>query len=209
VYGQSDYTTCQAPPDTLVIEGENMLKNAINAGFFTSTGIHTALLDFESWAYTPADEQVNPPLAITTAVKLANTHGIQLIVSSGGNYFTCTACWTAAAKAGAYMVAAQTQGGTSLATFESRVRSAVSTVHAANPRTLVMVGIATNTPGIHPLSRMAIMQLSLLRPEYAYARQYTPDIWLNANNWQKSNLCPAADGGPGCPLFAVGLLEQP
>jgi hypothetical protein len=206
-YGQSDYTTCAAG-DTLVTESYVSFLKAVNAGVFTGTGITTALIDLESWVYTPADEQANVPATITTTAKVALAHGIKLIVSTGGTFAKCTKCWATAAKAGAYayMVAAQTQGGTSLATWEANAASAAGTIRstrgAAGTNTLVMLGLATNTPTVHPVS--------LLLSEFTYGTKTlsVSNWWLNANNWQGSNLCTAAEGGPGCPEIAVQFLLQ-
>jgi hypothetical protein len=206
-YGQSDYTTCAAG-DTLVTESYVSFLKAVNAGVFTGTGITTALIDLESWVYTPADEQANVPATITTTAKVALAHGIKLIVSTGGTFAKCTKCWATAAKAGAYayMVAAQTQGGTSLATWEANAASAAGTIRsargAAHTNTLVMLGLATNTPTVHPVS--------LLLSEFAYGTKTlsVSNWWLNANNWQGSNLCTAAEGGPGCPEIGVQFLLQ-
>jgi hypothetical protein len=204
-YGQSDYTTCAAG-GTLVTESYASLKHAITSGLFTATGITTALIDLESWSYTPADEQANVPSTITSTARLASASGIRLIVSTGGTFAKCAVCWRTAAKAGAYayMVAAQTQGGTSLPNWEANASSAVNTVRsarvAAGTSTLIMLGLATNTPAVHPVS--------LLLAEWSYGTNTlgVQNYWLNANNWQASNLCTAADGGPGCPEIGVQFL---
>ena len=206
-YGQSDYTTCAAG-DALVTESYVSLRRAISNGLFTATGITTAIIDLESWAYTPSDEQANVPSTITSTVRLASANGIRLIVSTGGTFARCAVCWATAAKAGAYayMVAAQTQGGTSLSTWETNASYAVSTIRsargAAGTSTLVMLGLATNTPAVHPVS--------LLLAEWSYGTNTLGinNYWLNANNWQKSNLCTAAEGGPGCPEIGVQFLLQ-
>jgi hypothetical protein len=204
-YGQSDYTTCAAG-DTLVTESYVSFLKAVNAGAFTGTGITTALIDLESWAYTPADEQANVPATITTTAKVALAHGIKLIVSTGGTFAKCTKCWATAAKAGAYayMLAAQTQGGTSLPAWEATATSAANTVRsargAAGTNTLIMLGLATNTPTVH--------SVSLLLSEFAYGTSNlgVSNWWLNANDWQGSNHCTAAEGGPGCPEIGVQFL---
>jgi hypothetical protein len=206
-YGLSDYTTCAAG-DTLVTESYISLRRAITSGLFAATGITTAIVDLESWAYTPSDEQANVPSTITSTARLAAAHGIRLIVSTGGTFAKCTACWATAAKAGAYayMVAAQTQAGTSLPSWESAASLAASTIRsargAAGTSTLVMLGLATNTPAVHPVS--------LLLAEWSYGTNTlgVNNYWLNANNWQQSNRCTAAEGGPGCPEIGVQFLLQ-
>jgi hypothetical protein len=206
-YGLSDITVCQ-PGMTLVTESYTALKHAITSGALHGAGVTTAIVDLESWAYTPADEQANVPSTITSTARLAAANGIRLIVSTGGTFAKCAACWATAAKAGAYayMVAAQTQGGTSLPGWEAAASFAASTIRtarsAAGTGTLVMLGLATNTPVVHPAS--------LLFAEWSYGTGVlgVGNYWLNANNWGAANVCTAAEGGPGCPQIAISFWQQ-
>lgn len=217
IYGQSDYTTCAPGNSVLVVEDYGELAQAISDGLFTSLGIHTAIYDLESWPFTPKAVQsprvqsASPVVWIGKATALAHANGIALIVSTGGTLATRSDCWTAAARDGAYMVAIQSQGwgwvngAWKLASWKSRVHTAVNVVrsarHAAGTKTLAMVGLATNTPRVHPVW--------LLAGEYNYAKSIAVNsFWLNANNWGSSNLCNAAQGGFGCPQTGVQFLER-
>jgi hypothetical protein len=212
-YGLSDYTTCRAG-STPVFENYQRLADAIKAGMFTELGLHYAIYDIETWPYTPAKQKHHPAYWIGRAVSLAKQHGISLIVSPGGGLASCVACWQEAATAGAYMVGIQSQGwgwdsktqSWKLSIFASALSAAVHAIrkarNAAGTKTLIMAGLGTNTPRVHPVS--------VLRAEYSYARtlQITR-FWINANNWAARNRCTASQGGPGCPEIGVEFLAAP
>jgi hypothetical protein len=134
------------------------------------------------------------------ALQLAHKHDIRLMITLGGGLGRCYACMTTAADDGAYKVSVQSQGATTLAGFKSHVRDALKAV--GNRRSLIIVGLGTNTPGVH--------DVSLLRSEYGWARSAGLDqFWLNANNWVARNKCRNAQGGRGCPDIGVQFLASP
>lgn len=213
VYGRSDYTTCRAG-STPVFENYDRFAAAIKAGMFTELGLRYAIYDIESWQYTPANQKHHPVYWIGRAVSLAKQHGISLIVSPGGSLGSCVRCWQEAASAGAYMVAVQSQGwgwdsttqSWKLSLFEAKLSAAVRDIRkaraAAGTSTLVMAGLGTNTPLVHPVS--------VLRAEYGYALtlQITR-FWINADNWAVRNRCDVSQGGRGCPEIGVKFLAAP
>ena len=92
-----------------------------------------------------------------------------------------------------------------LAQWDSLVLSAVNTVHkaraAAGTHTLVMVGLGTNTPLVHPAW--------VLKRQYNYARSISVrNFWLNANNWGSRNHCTASEGSYGCPQLGILFFED-
>lgn len=220
-YGYSDYTTCQAG-DTLVVENYYKLQQAINNGLFTTLGITHAAYDIESWSLTPSYQQKSPEYWIRRTIALGHTNGLQvgLITSPGGALANCSGCWSETAKDDGFMVAIQSQGwgwdkttnSWCLSCWDSLVHAAVKAVrntrNKARTSTLVMVGLGTDTPLVHPAS--------VLAKEYAYARSIAvSNFWLNANNWQSENHCNPSQGGYGCPQIAmwffhdIGLMPRP
>lgn len=209
VYGQSDYTTCK-PGDTLVVEDYNSLQSAVSNGVFTKGGLHTAVYDIESWPYTPTAQWHNPAPSIRKALSIARKAGVSLIVSPGGRLATCSNCWNTATRYGALGVAIQSQGwgwvsrtrSWDLATWYTKTAQAVGDVRRTREKygtaTFAMLGLGTNTSQIH--------SAKVLEAEYNHATRVekVTYFWMNANNWGRpKNVCPRADGGPGCPQIAV------
>jgi hypothetical protein len=203
-YGHSDYTTCHQG-GVLVTEDYYRLRQAIRDGLFTQLHMRFAIYDIESWSFTPPAQKAHPVSWIGKALALAHQHHISLIVSPGGKLGRCAPCWATAAEHGAYMVAVQSQGQTTLAHFRSFMSMAAKIIRQASARaktrTLVMAGLGTNTPVVH--------QARLLRQEYEYARSIRVyRFWLNANNWLGRNRCNQSEGGPGCPQIAVQFFQD-
>lgn len=198
-YGFSDYTQCSALTNrTLVFENYFRLKDAIDDGMFSKLKMHKALFDLETWAFS-GKESKDPGYWIRRALELAHEHSIKLMITLGGGLGRCYSCMATAASHGAYKVSVQSQGATTLAVFKARVRAALK---ALVNRSLLIVGLGTNTPGVH--------DVSLLRAEYAWARSARVDqFWLNANNWQGRNKCNNSQGGRGCPEIGVQFLASP
>jgi hypothetical protein len=200
VYGLSDDTQCTAQANrTLVFENYSRFKAAINDGMFSKLKMHQSLFDLETWKAS-GKESKDPSYWIMQALQLAHKHDIRLMITLGGGLGRCYACMTTAADDGAYKVSVQSQGATTLAGFKSHVRDALKAV--GNRRSLIIVGLGTNTPGVH--------DVSLLRSEYGWARSAGLDqFWLNANNWVARNKCRNAQGGRGCPDIGVQFLASP
>jgi hypothetical protein len=199
VYGLSDDTQCSALPNrTLVFENYFRLRAAIDDGMFSSLKMDKALFDLETWSYS-GNESKKPGYWIKRALDLAHEHNIHLMITLGGGLGRCYSCMATAASHGAYKVSVQSQGATTLAVFKARVRDALKAVGNGS---LLIVGLGTNTPGVH--------DVSLLRAEYAWARSAGLDqFWLNANNWQGRNKCSKSQGGRGCPEIGVQFLASP
>jgi hypothetical protein len=200
VYGLSDDTQCSSSPSrTLVFENYSRLQDAINDGLFSKLRMDKALFDLETWKYS-GNDRTDPGKWIKKALRLAHQHHIKLMVTLGGGFGRCYTCMTTAASNGANKVSVQSQGATTLAVFEAHVRAALKAI--GNDKSLLIVGLATNTPGVHSVSQ--------LRAEYAWARANgLSQFWLNANNWQARNKCDKAEGGLGCPEIGVRFLASP
>lgn len=199
VYGFSDDTQCRAAPNrTLVFESYFRLRAAIGDGLFSKLKMDKALFDLETWAFS-GKESADPGHWIRRALALAHEHGVKLMITLGGGLGRCYSCMATAASHAASKVAVQSQGATTLAVFKARVRASLKAVGA---RSLLIVGLGTNTPGVH--------DVSLLRAEYAWARSAGfGQFWLNANNWQGRNKCSGSQGGRGCPEIGVQFLASP
>jgi hypothetical protein len=199
VYGFSDYTQCLALTNrTLVFENYFRLKDAIDEGMFSKLKMDKALFDLETWAFS-GNESKDPGYWIRRALELAHRHDIKLMITLGGGLGRCYSCMATAASYGAYKVSVQSQGAIILAVFKARVQASLK---AVRNRSLLIVGLGTNTPSVH--------DVSLLRAEYAWARSAGLDqFWLNANNWQGRNECSKSQGGRGCPEIGVQFLASP
>jgi hypothetical protein len=200
VFGLSDDTQCTTQANrTLVFENYSRFTSAINDGMFSKLKMHQALFDLETWKFS-GKESKDPSYWIMRALQLAHRHHIKLLVTLGGGLGRCFACMTTAADDGASRVSVQSQGATTLAGFKSHVLDALKAV--GNRRSLIIVGLGTNTPGVHAVS--------LLRAEYGWARSagFT-QFWLNANNWIARNRCTSSQGGRGCPQIGVQFLASP
>lgn len=214
VYGQSDYTSCTANSNsTLVFEDYNRFAAAIDNGLFKSLNMHYAMYDIESWAYTPVAQATDASYWIQRAITLANQNNIKLIVSPGG--------WVSSAineedvvTDGAYMVSVQSQGwgwDTTTKTwhigiFDKGLKSVVAELRKARAKartkTIVMIGLGTNTPRVHPVPA--------LRKEFDYAQRIGVSyIWINSNNWERRSQCTAAEGGYGCSVIGAEFLAAP
>jgi hypothetical protein len=199
IYGFSDDTQCSSLPNrTLVFENYFRLRDAINDGLFSKLKMDQALFDLETWSYS-GNESQDPNYWIKRALRLAHEHTIKLMITLGGGLGRCYQCMATAASHGAYRVSVQSQGATTLAVFKARVRASLK---AVGDTSLLIVGLGTNTPGVHDVSQ--------LRAEYAWARSAGLDqFWLNANNWQGRNKCSNSEGGRGCPEIGVQFLASP
>jgi imidazole glycerol phosphate synthase subunit HisF len=165
---------------------------------FSKLKMDKALFDLETWPYSGKESEV-PNYWIEQALQLAHKHNIKLMITVGGGLASCYSCWATAASNGAYKVSVQSQAASTLAGFKKRVESALK---AVGNKSLLVVGLATNTPGVKALS--------LLRDEYAWARSDGLDqFWLNANNWLNRNKCGRSQGGRGCPQIGVQFLASP
>lgn len=197
VYGLSDYTQCRAPR-TLVFESYFRLKAAIDNGMFSKLKMNKALFDLETWTFS-GKESKDPGPWIRRALVLAHENNLKLMITLGGGLGRCYSCMATAASHGAFKVSVQSQGADTLAVFKARVRASLKAVRS---KSLLIVGLGTNTPGVH--------DLSLLRAEYAWARSAGfNQFWLNANNWQGRNKCSNSQGGRGCPEIGVRFLASP
>ncbi len=199
VYGLSDDTQCSAATNrTLVFENYTRLQNAIKDGMFSALKMDKALFDLETWKASGKDSK-DPGTWIKAALHLAHEHNIKLMITLGGGLAKCYSCMSTAVSHGAYKVSVQSQGAITLAAFKAHVRSALK---AVGSKSLLIVGLGTNTPGVH--------SVSLLRAEYAWARSIgLNQFWLNANNWQGRNKCNNSEGGRGCPEIGVQFLASP
>jgi hypothetical protein len=200
VYGLSDDTQCSAQANrTLVFENYSRLNDAVSDGLFSKLKMHEALFDLETWKYSGKDRK-DPSYWIGQALQLAHKHDIRLMITLGGGLGRCYGCMTTAAGDGAYKVSVQSQGATTLAGFKSHVLAALKAV--GNRRSLIIVGLGTNTPGVH--------DVPMLRAEYRWARSAGfSQFWLNANNWLARNKCSRPEGGRGCPQIGVQFLAAP
>jgi hypothetical protein len=200
VYGLSDDTQCSALANrTLVFEAYPRLQAAVKDGLFSALKMDKALFDLETWKASDG-ESADPDKWIGKALQLAHKHKINLMITLGGGLAPCYKCMAFAASNGAYKVSVQSQGAFTLAAFKLRVMSALKQV--GNNTSLLIVGLGTNTPGVH--------KVSLLRAEYAWARSLgLNQFWLNANNWQGRNKCNKSQGGRGCPEIGVQFLASP
>ncbi len=199
VYGLSDDTQCSSATNrTLVFENYSRLKAAIDDGMFSKLKMDKALFDLETWAYSGTESR-KPDYWIKRALDLAHEHSIELMITLGGGLNSCYSCMATAGSHGAYKVSVQSQAATTLAGFKGRVLAALKAVGSTS---LLIVGLGTNTPGVH--------DVSLLRAEYGWARSAGLDqFWLNANNWQGRNKCTNSEGGRGCPEIGVQFLASP
>jgi hypothetical protein len=205
-YGHSDYTSCETwgSNGTLITEDYNRLAAALKTGYRG-----TAMYDLESWNFTPLTQQQNPVAYLVKAAKLAKSYGVNLIETTGGKLNTLQNDEVAVSSgAAAFIVSFQSQGWPT-STWNSRVSSWVSALRKARRRahtsTLIMAGLGTNTPTVHPTS--------VLMGQYNELTRFVgiSAIWMNANVWRVgSDQCAArtGSGGPGCPEYAVQVLHN-
>lgn len=157
------------------------------------------MLDLESWTLTPAGEQADIDRVIGRAVRLSRTDGFRLIVTLGGRFARSAAGIATVARDKAYGIALQSQGAPTAAEWSAFVRGAIAAVRKRSPHMLIIAGLGTNTPQVHPVR--------LLESQHAAGvTDGTTTFWLNANNWLGRNQCGASQGGPGCPLAGYQLF---
>lgn len=193
--GRSDYTSCstwgwRAVP---IFESTYRLSRVAASGVLKG---RTVLLDLEPWSYTPPAETADPALYARRAAVLSVRDHFRLIVTLGGGLREDYPAMAAAARAGAWAVAVQSQmyDGSQWA---DTVQDAREVIHAARPGTLVIGGLGTNTAVPHTARQLlADVHLGLV---VAY--------WLNADNWGPKNQCTATAGGPGCPVTGWWLMH--
>jgi hypothetical protein len=220
--GQSDYTQCSAwgaravplfesgaqlaslpgtagQPSALPPARQSVARLAAAAAA-GALGGRTVMLDLESWTFTPPGEQAGIDRVIGRAVRLSRTDGFRLVLTLGGRFARSAAAIATVARDKAYGIALQSQGARSAAGWSAFVRGAIAAVRKRSPHMLIIAGLATNTPQVHPVR--------LLESQHAIGvADGTTAFWLNASNWLDKNQCGASQGGPGCPRTGYQLFR--
>ena len=146
----------------------------------------TVLYDPERWAATPAWQWEHMYRYLIRFDNRAHAYGIRVIAAPVRDTSELTSLEVTAAKYGAYAVDIQRQALTGQpARYGAWMKAAAAAIRVANPRTLVLAGIATDAGG-RPVTVAQIVA------SYTAARAYVDGWWLNAAIWT------AAKGGTGC-----------
>lgn len=194
------------------------MQQAIISGTL-GTQVRAVIYDNEHWSFTPTNEQQQPIQYAQRAASLAHQHGLRLIftpainlasllspgaVSSGSGsastskynaYLSLRLAAQGAQVSDAFEIQAQQVEAT--AQFAGFVTAAVSQARTANPRALILLGIATN-----PLGRMVSPQD--LMAAYSLTRSQVAGYWLNIPG--ASAQCLTC--GNAQPQVGVGFLED-
>ncbi len=165
----------------------------------------TAVYDIEPWRFTPLGQRQDPDKWICLAARLQKTDPLLKVVITPFARPPRPAMISEdvqAAKCGAYGVDIQSQFANNVpATFATFVRAAVRAIHRANAKTVILAGLATNSPDLVTATEMKTDYQSALA---AGVRGF----WLNANDWFGSSQCTARQGGLACPETAIRFLED-
>jgi hypothetical protein len=196
--GKSDPVAC-LPGQQPIYTSYWTLRAAAEAGM-----AGTAVFDIEPWTSTPADQRADPGYYICKAAGLQRTDPrLKVIITP---YVKPPAAMlredVTAARCGAYAVDIQGQFTNAHPdAFNSFIRRGVAAIRDVNNTTLILVGLATNSPVVQTPQH-------LVSDYHAALADGVQGFWLNANNWAGRNECTPAQGGPGCPLVGVQFLED-
>jgi hypothetical protein len=209
--GLSDPLKCQ-PGQVPIQTAESAVWEMAQDGY-----AGPVVFDIETWSFTPAIERANPLKYICMAAKLVKADPkLQVIITpySGipGSYMAMTAAQQVsmiaeeaqAARCGAYAVDIQSQfaNGHPVTQFGPFVEAAVDAMRKQSATAIILAGLATNNPVPQTLRH-------LVADWKAALADGVQGFWVNAADWsdQGKNRCTAAQGGPGCPVTGVQLLE--
>lgn len=163
-----------------------------------------AVFDVEPWLYTPRAQRNDPGRYICRAAHLENIDLFLKVIITPFVKPTRKIISedVDAAKCGAAVIDVQSQFASGFpAKFGWFIRKAVMAIRKVNRRTVILAGLATNSPHVQLAS-------DLVRDYNKALRAGVQGFWLNAKNWGKRNRCTAARGGPGCPQVGIQFLKD-
>lgn len=136
------------------------IANAISAGL--DPDVKGVMYDYESWSFTPSNEQLNAAPYVQSSAALAHASNLLLLTAPGVDLTTVLAPGSpipadqlyiqlqipadAARYADVYFIQSQRFGAVP-ATFARFVREAAAQARAANPKIIIFAGVSTQPSG--------------------------------------------------------------
>jgi hypothetical protein len=201
--GRSDPLRCRSG-QVPIYTNFYTFRNAVADG---RTG--TVIIDYETWAYTPARQVARPGYFIRRTqelVALARSRGQDIVtIETPGGKRTESQLINedvAAVRDGSPIVEIQSQFGVKhpRAVFRPFVRRAIRAIRAVSKKVTILVGLATDAGGTPATAREMVRSYQIALARHAQG------FWLNAATWSP----PRGKGcaPEGCPQTAVTFLED-
>jgi hypothetical protein len=189
---------------------EGMAQTVADGDLPSGTG--ALLYDPEKWVFTPTIEQRSLATYVTKAIALAQSKGLELVVTPGVDLTSVLVAGTTSSNtpqhflesvidsdvSGADIVDVQAQSlERDAASYAAFVKAAAAQILASNPHATVIAGLSTNPPGSPVTSAMLVAAIDSVRGTVS-------GFWLNVPEGA-SSICPNC--GPPAPQVGIQALE--